>query len=421
MKQEITEQKYSRKFGKKLKGMIVFVVIVGLGVAAYHYYTGQKAVGITRQAAGAPAVDIVTLKPQDMVRTVELTGQTVPEAQVDLAAKYSGKIVKINVALGDTVSPGQVLLIQETNDIDIALRQNTASFRQANADAIESNATFEANYSKAQRDDQLSMTNYERYKELYQQGAISKQTLDSAEQQMIAAKAILEIWNKQLMNNTAANVISKQAVREKAQTAVEALQNQREDLFLRAPCSGVIGYRQVEVGNIVQSGQKLLSIVDNSNIYVDYQVSEQDIGQIVLGMATNNTIDALGKTFSGKIIYISPSMDAKTQMFTVRIVLDNPVAAIKNGMFSKTEITIQLRPKTLFVPKEAIVSLNGTDRIFVVDGGNKVVERIVKLGLRNDKYVEILSGIKEGENVAISNLARLTSGMEVKANISVKN
>ena len=344
-----------------------------------------------------------------------------PEGQVDLAAKYSGKIVKINVALGDAVSPGQVLLIQETNDIDIALRQNTASLRQADADAIESKANFEANYSKTQLDYQLSMTNYERYRLLYQQGAISKQTLDSAEQQMIAAKTALEIWNKQLMNNTAANVISKQAVRKKAQTAVEALQNQREDLFLRAPCSGVIGYRQVEVGNIVQSGQKLLSIVDNSNIYVDYQVSEQDIGQIVLGMATNNTIDALSKTFSGKIIYISPSMDAKIQMFTVRIVLDNLDAAIKNGMFSKTEITIQLRAMALLVPKEAIISLNGTDRIFVVDSGNKVAERTVKLGLRNDKYVEILSGIKEGENVAISNLARLTPGMEVKANVSVKN
>ena len=69
VKQEITEQKYSRNFGIKLKAMIVFVIIVGLGVAAYHYYTAQKTARPTKQTAGAPAVDVVTLKPQNMVRT----------------------------------------------------------------------------------------------------------------------------------------------------------------------------------------------------------------------------------------------------------------------------------------------------------------------------------------------------------------
>ena len=153
-----------------------------------------------------------------------------------------------------------------------------------------------------------------------------------------------------------------------------------------------------------------MSIIDNSNIFVDCSVSEQDVGQIPLGSPVNVTVDSLGKSYSGKIIYSSPSMDAKTQTFTMRIALDSLDASIKSGMFARTTITMLLRPQTLFIPKEAIVSSNGVEKVFIVDENGQVTERVATLGLRNDKEVEILSGISSGEQVAITNLARLKTG-----------
>lgn len=396
------------------------LAIIGIAILAVLFlsYRGIYSKNIAkgqRPDNTTPAVDVMTVQRKDMTRKIDLTGQTVPESQVDIAAKYTGKITHINVELGQQVSPGQILLIQDNSDVDIAISQNEASFRQANADTIESNATFQASYQKAQSDYQHGVTTYERYKTLYAEGAISKEALDNTEQQMISSRSALDTWSKQLTSGSAASVDSKIASRDKAQSALDALRNQKADLTLRAPRSGVIGFRQAEVGNIVSAGQKLLSIVDNSNIYVDCSVSEQDIGQMTLGTPTTISIESLGKSYTGKIIYISPAMDSKTQTFTIRIALDKPDASIRSGMFARTTIQVALRPQTLFVPKEAVISLNGKDRIFVVNG-NKIEERIVQLGLRNDKSVEILGGLNDGEQVAVSNLSRLKTGTDITPN-----
>ena len=393
--------------------VLISIGIIILLTAAFYGFKSKGIVKGQKVNEVQPAVDVLMIQPADMIKNIILTGQTVPVSQVDIVAKYTGKITQINVDLGQSVVQGQELIIQDMSDVTISLAQNTASLRQANADAIESNASFEANYQKAQADYQHSMTNYRRYQTLYNEGAISKEALDNAEQQVTATRASLDTWSKQMTSGNAASVISKRALSDKAQSAVDALQNQKNDLVLRAPRNGMIGFRQAEVGAMAQAGQKLLTIIDNSNIYIDCSVSEQDIGQIMLGMATTISIDSLGKSYAGKIIYISPAMDAKTQNFTMRVALDQPDPIIKTGMFARTNITVILRPQTLFVPKEAIVSMNGTDRIFVVDGNGQVTERLVKLGLRNDKSVEITSGLHSGEQIAITNLARLKTGSTI--------
>ena len=406
-----------RLASNKKKVAIIAITAFSLLFSAYQGLHSKNVAKGQHSEDTKPLVDVLTIQRKDMTKTIDLTGQTVPESQVDIAAKYTGKITQINVELGQYVMPGQVLLSQDSSDIDISIEQNNASFRQANADAIESNATFEANYQKAQSDYQHSVTTYQRYKLLYSQGAISKEVLDNAEQQMISSKSVMESWSKQLMAGSAASVESKRASRDKAQSVIDALKNQKDDLTLRAPRSGMIGFRQAEVGNIVSAGQKVLSIVDNSNIYIDCSVSEQDIGQMVLGLPTTIGIESLGKSFTGKIIYISPSIDSKTQAFTIRMILDKPEDSIRSGMFARTKINTILRAQTLFVPKEAVLSLNGKDRIFVVNSSNQVEERIVQLGLRNDKSIEIISGIQDGETIAVSNLARLKTGSDITPNI----
>ena len=398
----------------KIAAGIVLLAILALSINSY---LSQKAVTKSRPSDLKPAVDIVNMQLQDMMKKIELAGKTVPESQVDISAKYSGKITQVNVVLGQRVEPGQILLVQDTDDIDAALAQSEAALRGASADAVESNASFQASYQKAKADYQLAVTNYQRYKTLNEIGAVSKQALDNAEQAVIAAQAAVDTWAHQLMAGSSAAVISKQAARDKAQGGIDALRHQRDDMIITAPRAGTIGYRQAEVGNLAQAGQKLLSIIDNSKIYVDCPVSEHDVGQIALGMPAVVAVESLGKTYAGKIIYISPAMDATTQSFSVRLMLDGVDDTLKAGMFARTEIDILLRPQTLFVLKESVISLNGKDRVYVIDDDNKVTERVVRLGLRNDKYVEILSGVSAGERVAVTNLARLKNGTAVNPTV----
>jgi len=359
-----------------------------------------------------PLVKTETVRYKDLLGKVLLVGQTVPKGQVDIAAKYSGRVIAVNVDLGQKVSAGQVLVVQDTGDVDLSIAQTDATRRQAQADTTETKASFYANYQKAQSDYRHSVTNYQRYKTLYETGAVSKEALDTAEQEMSAAKAELDALRNQ-GGSVPAAVLSKSAQVLKAEKNIAALEKQRSDLILRAPRNGIIGYRQVEVGTLVQPGEKLLSIVDNSQMYVDCQIAERDVAPLRLGAKAKVQIESLGCSYPGKIVYISPAADSQTQTFTVRLALSNPDKMLKAGMFSRSEMDVLLRPQTLSVPKDAVQEENGKYYVFLVSHQGVVKKQLVQLGLDNDKRYEILAGIKDGDQVAISNIARLSPGMKV--------
>ena len=376
----------------------------------------QSAAKPKQSANQQTTVDVLTVAHTKLIKRISLTGQTVPEAQVDIAAKYQGKVVAVQAMLGQRVEAGQVLLIQDTGDAEIAIQQNQAAYRQASSDAVTTQATFNANYDRAKADYLRAQAGYERYKTLYEAGAVSREQLDTNQQQLADAKAVLDALANQLNGGMAASIQSSQAAAMKAQHTLSAMEKQRDDLVLRAPRGGIIGYRQVEAGNLVQAGQKLLSIVDNSNIYVDCQVAEQDLAAISVNMPVEVMIESLGKKMSGKVIYISPASDPATLAFTLRIALTTPDESVKSGMFARSVIKALLRENVMVVPKEAVLDKNGKSYVFVLQEGNTIEQVAVEVGARGDQELEIISGLQDGQRIAVSNLARLRPGMVVAAN-----
>jgi HlyD family secretion protein len=401
------------------KKLIIGVMAIFLGIGAFIAVKAHNNAAVLPNASGKlqTTVDVMTVSRTNLIKRVSLTGPTVPEAQVDIAAKYQGKVTAVYSALGQQVSAGDVLVTQDIGDAEILIRQNQAAYQQASADAATNSVAFQASYNRAKADYQRAVTDNERYQSLYAEGAISRQALDANQQSLDSAKSALETLANQMNSGSVPSSIqSAQAAADKAQQSINAVAKQRDDLVLRAPRSGVIGYRQVEVGSMVSAGQKLLSIVDNSNIYVDCQVSEQDLGSLALDMPVNVQIDSLGKSFPGKIIYISPASDVQNLSFSLRIALINPDASVKGGMFTRTVLNAVLRPNTLVVPKEAVIEKNGQSSLFVINSQNAAEQRTVQVGAHGDQNVEILSGINEGEQIAVSNLSRIRAGMVIVPN-----
>lgn len=406
---------------KKLAVLGGIVLIALTGAIMYNSSLLKKADTAPKQETVKAVVDVKIVQPADMSKKVSLVGQTVPAAQVDIVAKYSGRVVSVDVELGQQVRGGQTLLVQDTGDLELAIAQADASRRQAQADASETAVTFEAGHSKAQVDYQRALASYERYKSLYDMGAVSREAFETVQQQMLNAKANLNIYvNQSAGGASPAAVEVKRAAVMKAERNIDALSKQRDDMIIRSPRDGVIGFRQVEVGAYVQPGQKILSVVDNSSIFVDCQVSEQDVAAMQVGQTVEIGLEALGRTYSGKVIYVSPAADSKTQAFVARIALTNPDQAVKTGMFARGQIEVMQKPQALFIPKEALLEKNGQYSIFVI-ADNKAESRTVKIGLRNDKEVEIISGLKAGDMVAVSNLSRLRPGMEVTTSLLEEN
>lgn len=405
-----------RKFTKvQLIGIVGLILILIIGVTIYK----EKQASGTQNNKGKmqASVDVATVQRTDLIKRISLSGQTVPEAQVDIAAKYQGRVTAVNVSLGQRVEAGDILVIQDTGDADISVAQNAAAYQQASSDVISTKASVNASLEKAKADYQRAVDSYQRSKTLYDVGGISKESLDSSQQQVTTAKAALDTLVNQMNSGEAASIQSSRAAAAKAQQSMYASEKQRDDLIIRAPRSGVIGYRQVETGTIIPAGQKILSIFDNSNIYVDCQLSEQDLGAFNTGMGVNVQIESIGKTMPGKVIYISPASDAQNLTFSLRIALVNPDSAVKSGMFAKSIINVPLRKNVLVVAKDAVQEKNGTYFVYVVDGNNTIEQRSVEVGARGDENVEILSGLNDGENIALTNLSRLRPGMVVTPNV----
>ena len=396
------------------KAVVASVACLAVLALALYGFLGKSANQKVKTGGGKPLVKVVTVTRADMMRHIDLSGQTVADANIPLAPKYTGRVTEVRAKLGDAVEADDVLMVQDTGDLDISIAENAAATGAARADAREARASYDANYIKARNDLELEQSKYERNQYLYSIGAISQDTLDSVKQEYLASKAAFDVLADQVEGGSAASVESKAYTAEKSAHATDALRRQRENMYLRAPRAGVIGYRNIEAGEIVSAGTKVFSLVDNSHLNVDCTLAESDAAILKPGMDVQVTVDALGEDYAGKIVYVSPAMDDTSKTYQVRIELETDDDAMKAGLFARTAIDILQRRATLCVPKEALLSRNGRQTLFVVGEDGKVESRDIKVGLMNDAEVEILDGIEPGDTVVVTNQDKLQDGKKVE-------
>lgn len=399
---------------KRQMKYMMWIGVLAVLMAGIYFYTHRETRG-AKAVPMKPSLTVQVMEKRDMARKVVLSGETVPKASVDISPKYAGRIAEVLVDLGSPVKAGDVLLRQDTRDLSISIAENSAGSEQATAEAVTSRSEYDAGILKAESDYENALKTYERYETLFASGAVSRQERDDTERAMMSAKASLESLTKQDMGGRPAVVAAKLAAAEKAASQLEALEIQREDMTLTSPIDGIVGYRDAEVGEWSTAGTKLLTIVDNSKLYLDAAVAEQDMGVLREGMELMVSIDSLGESVPGKLIYLSPAMDGATHSYKARLLLDGGNLPIRGGMFGRSEVTAVQRKDTLYLPKEAVTENNGKRYVFVIDDDLIAHKREVTLGLANDEEVEIKSGLSVGEKVAVSHISKLKEGMEVEA------
>jgi len=177
----------------------------------------------------------------------------------------------------------------------------------------------------------------------------------------------------------------------------------RRTLTFRSPVSGIVTEKKALQGMRFMPGEALYQIADLSSIWVIADVFEQDIGLVKSGAKAQIRINAYpDKTFSGVLTYVYPTMKAETRTVAVRIELANPGNLLKPGMFAEVELPVAAKSAVLTVPNSAVID-SGKRRIVLVQTGEGRFEpREVKTGARSDNYVEVVSGIKDGELVVVA-------------------
>ena len=199
--------------------------------------------------------------------------------------------------------------------------------------------------------------------------------------------------------------------------SLEARGTVARTLTLRAPRSGEIVQKNVIDGQAVQAGTNLFLIADRSELWVDVAIFEQDAAAVRVGTAASITVDALpSRTFQGRVTFIYPQLDEKTRTLTARVEVANASGALRPGMFATAELSRAGR-RAVSVPLTAVLPTGTKDLVFVNRGDGRFVPREVRVGARGDSLVEIVQGLKPGDEVVASATYLLDSESNLAAAI----
>ncbi len=188
-------------------------------------------------------------------------------------------------------------------------------------------------------------------------------------------------------------------------------------LILRAPRAGEIVEKNVIEGQAVQTGTNLFLIADRAVLWVEVAIFEQDAATLRVGTAATVTVDALpGRTFQGTVTFVAPQLDEKTRTLTARIEVANPRGDLRPGMYATAELE-RASHNALSVPLTAVLPTGTKDIVFVNRGDGRFLPREVHVGARGDSLIEIVAGLKPGDEVVASATYLLDSESNLAAAI----
>ena len=190
------------------------------------------------------------------------------------------------------------------------------------------------------------------------------------------------------------------------------------DATIRSPLDGTVSVRHVTRGEYIKAEMPIVTIVKSNPLRLQAVVPEVAVSSIRVNIPVALSIDAYpGRTFKGTISRVSPSLDEKARTLTVEATVDNADGALKPGLFAKVQVLVNKQSPAVMAPAESLLTFAGLTKLFVVENDH-VVERVVKTGLKDGDYIEILEGARVGERVAVENLGRLSNGLAIKGKAS---
>ena len=199
-----------------------------------------------------------------------------------------------------------------------------------------------------------------------------------------------------------------------AEAAVAAARMQLEKTEVRAPFDGILTGIKVSVGESVSVGQELFTLVDIREIRVAAIVLESEIGKMKPGQGVDLRLNAYpGKTFKGRVLAVSPMVNPEEKTCAVHISVSNPSEELKPGMHAEVEIAAAVYPNRLLVPQEAVLVRGGRRLVFTVEDG-LAKWKYIETGLENERFVEVLEGVKDGDEVIVEGHLTLAHDARVK-------
>ncbi|MBA3582760.1 MAG: efflux RND transporter periplasmic adaptor subunit [Gammaproteobacteria bacterium] len=336
-------------------------ILLAIGVVGWIIWSRLTPAGNSFKPSKQVIVELHAVEIKKVTETVEAAAILLPNEIIDITARQDGRLTKVYFKEGSRVKKGDILVSLDTDAESAQLEAARVLMDRARVEAAQQ-------------------------KQLLDKGTISAMQYAQAQVQVTEAEKDFQDFNNQFLSSG-----------------------------LRAPFSGRVGLRLVSPGALIKSGSKITTLIDDSVWMVRTQVAGQDANQVRPGLKFQLKIPAIESTLSGTVVAIDSALDETTRTLGVLGKLDNIPAAIRADLHANQYAVVYLNTLTraaMIVPEEALVA-NGEAKFVYVIENNKARMQRIEIGMRQPGIVEIRSGLKVGEMIAVAGLQKLRDGVDV--------
>ena len=347
---------------KKIVYLALFVILIFGGLFGSKFLQIEQAKA-SRKAPPPPQVSIVKVAKQQWANNLSAVGNITPQLGIILSNEVAGIVSAIHFKSGQRVKKGE-LLIELNADTDQALLNGLLA---------------------AER---LAQIKFKRQATLLVKKVTSLSSHDEA-------RAVLDV----------------------AKTAVLAQKTIISKKRIHAPFDGVMGIRQISLGQYLDKGHNIAPLVSLSSTYADFSLAERYFSQVRIGQKVSVRVQAYpNQIFSGKVQAINPSLDQLTRTIAIRAIIDNPDGQLKPSMFADIKLTTSAPSTILTLPETAVTYNTYGESVFVVvhnDNKTTVIQRSIKSGEHRQGHVEIIEGLTLNDSVVNEGQVKLRNGMPI--------
>ncbi|MGA8730781.1 MAG: efflux RND transporter periplasmic adaptor subunit [Terracidiphilus sp.] len=408
-----TTTNFNSEVNREMRERTIFFFAAGItlllagGVVACNSH-GPR---IDADAAEIPSATVAVAARGNIAHVLSLAGQFQPYQVVDVHPKVTGFMSKINVDIGDRVHKGEVLAVLEVPELNAQLQGTVFQMQQTKDDLLRAQHEIK----RAEALHAAVHSDYERLLETSkaQPGLIAQQELDDAQGKDLSSEAQVDAAK------AAASAAEQGAeVAHSDNSRVQALKNYTNVV---APLDGVIVWRYADTGALIQSGENsnqqdipIVRLSESGLLRLRMPIPEDDIRYVHIGDPLQIRVDAIGRSFTGKVARFTRDVSFETRTMETEVDVKNEDLSIAPGMYANAELQLAHADNVTTIPVEALVLRGNQNTVYLLDANNRVHVREVEVGLRGSKLAEIKSGLQPSDHVILGGQDQYTEGEQVR-------
>jgi RND family efflux transporter MFP subunit len=397
---------------RSLCALACLVVPLALGACKRPAGADKAEATAAVEAPLVPTVRFTKVLEASLPPTLEASGTLAADESSEVAAPGPGIVLAVEVDVGSKVKKGDVLVRLDGRDASLRLAQANAARAQAAArigmnkgEAFDPKKMAEVRAAKEAMD--LAVTDAERTKSLFESGGVPQAQWDAARTRAEQARAQYDT----AINGAQQAWAGLTAADAQANLAQKAV----SDTLIRAPFDGAVSERRITPGEYCQVGKVVVVVVQQDPLRLRLDIPEADVGQVAEGRDVSLSVAAYpGRVFHGRVARIGAAIKTQTRSLPLEAEVPNPDGALKPGSFARAQIALGgSERRAIVVPRAAVGTTGSASRVFV-RAGARVIERIVNIGREVDGNVEIRGTLTAADEVAVTEVDKLSDGAEIK-------